>query len=503
MNFCNLKGMLKVKDLDIATGGTKVVLINEKDARALDIHHMDRVEVNKGKKTITAIVDIAESAKAVPAGKIGLFEEVLEALKVKNNDVVCISNAPKPESLTHIKNKLDGKELTYEETACLVKDIVDEKLSMIELTSYVAANYTLGMTRQETLFLTKAMINTGNVLKHKTKIVADLHSIGGVPGNRTTMIVIPIIISAGITIPKTSSRAITSPAGTADTMEVFCPVSVPMSKVKSLLNTVGGFILWGGSINLAPADEKIIRVESPLSIDPEGQMLASILAKKASVGATHLIMELPVGKDVKLKNLKEAHHLKEEFEYLCKQLGIKINVLVTNSEEPIGNGIGPVLEAIDVLKVLQNFKEAPQDLRCKSLEMAGILFELVGKTKNGNGRELAKQILDSGQAYKTFLKMVKAQGGPIPDIKKLKPGKHSFDVLSTKTGRIKDIDNKAIAKIARIAGAPKDKHSGIYLYKHMGDKITKGEKLFTIYANSNIKLNYAKQANKQLTSYII
>lgn len=500
MKTCKLKCHLKVKDMDIATGGPKVVLINEKDARLLDIHHMDRVKVSKKKRTITAIVNIAESKRAVPKGEIGFFEEVIDALNSKQGDIVCIDNARKPESLVHIRKKLEGKELSYEEILCLVKDIVNDKLSTIELSSYVTANYTLGMTRKEILYLTKAMINTGNMLKHNTKIVADLHSIGGVPGNRTTMIVVPILVAAGVRIPKTSSRAITSPAGTADTMEVFSPVELSLEKAKKVLKKVGGFILWGGVMNLAPADGKIIKIEKPLSIDAEGQMLASIISKKASVGATHLLIELPVGKDVKLKNLKEAKHLKEEFEYLCKKLGIKVSVWITKSEQPVGNGIGPVLEAIDVLKVLKNKKDLPEDLKQKSLDMAGLLLELVGKK---NGRKLAEKILSSGKAFEAFKKIVEAQGGSIPNIKKLKPGKHYFHVTSNKSGIVKDIDNKVIARIARTAGAPEDIHSGVYIYKHIGDKIKKGEKLFTVYANSSTKLSYAKEVSKKFKSYFI
>ncbi|MBI5066270.1 AMP phosphorylase [Candidatus Woesearchaeota archaeon] len=498
-----MKCFLKVKDVDISTGDSKVVLINHNDAKFLDIHPMDRISIDYKNRSTTAIANIAESEKTIPKGSIGLFEEVLSALKAKNNAHVCVHLTSKPKSIQAIKKKIDGKELSYEETLQLVDDIVKDNLSTIELTSYVTANYTLGMSMKETLDLTKAMIATGNILKHKSKIVADLHSIGGVPGNRTTLIATPIVVAAGILMPKTSSRAITSPAGTADTMEVFCPVNISLSELKKVLKKVGGFILWGGSINLAPADEKIIRIESPLSIDPLGQMLASILAKKKSVGATHLLTEIPYGRDTKIKNPKEAKKLKRDFEYLCGKLGIKVSVWITRSEEPIGNGIGPVLEAIDCLKVMQNHPDAPKDLMEKSIDMAGLVFDLIGKTKKGEGRKIAEEILKSGQAYKAFVRMVKAQGGPTPDIKKLKPAKYTFDFKSNKAGRIKDIDNKAISKIARMAGAPLDKSTGLFIYKHIGDVVKKGDVLFTIYASSEDKLNYAKEVSKEFESYVI
>lgn len=488
---------LKVKDMDIATGGVDVVILNEKDAALLDMHHMDRVLVKKGSKSTIAILDIAESKKAVPQSRIGLFEETLDVLGAKNNDVVEIFLAKKPESVNYIRKKLDGKELSYKETFAIVKDIVDDNLTSIELTSYVISNYTKGMTQREIVDLTKAMRDTGNKLELKDNIIVDLHSIGGVPGNRITMVVVPIILAAGLKMPKTSSRAITSPAGTADTMEVFCNVDLPVNKIKSIINTVGGFIIWGGAVNLAPADDKIIKVEHPLSIDAEGQMLASIMAKKASVGATHLLLEIPIGRGTKIASEKQANHLKDHFIFLGQELGIKTIVISTDGSQPIGNGIGPVLEAIDVLKVLKNESNLPNDLKIKSISIAGLILEMVGRVKEGAGCRLAEEILESNKAYTKFVEMIHAQGGKTPDIKRLKPAKLSHDVKALKNGRIKSIDNILISKIARIAGAPKDKAAGLYLYNHVGDIVKKGDKLFTIYAEGKEKLNYAIQAARE------
>ena len=346
---------LRVKDVDLASGGVRVVILHKKDAAMLDLHHMDRVVVSKGSKNCTAVLDLAETEKALSRGKIGLFEEVLAVLGVKHNDYVNLSIAPKPESIAYIRKKLDGQQLNYDESLQIVKDIVDDKLTGIELTSYVAANYTRGMSRQEIVDLTKAMVATGNKLDIKNGPVVDLHSIGGVPGNRTTIIVVPIILATGLKMPKTSSRAITSPAGTADTMEVFCPVTLPVDKLKRMINTVGGFILWGGAINLAPADDKIIKVESPLSIDAEGQMLASIMAKKASVCATHLLIEIPIGKGCKVLTEKKAIHLKNHFEHLGVELGIDVCVLIEDGSQPVGNGIGPLTTAPVIFTVFTIF----------------------------------------------------------------------------------------------------------------------------------------------------
>jgi AMP phosphorylase len=494
---------LTVKDMDIATGDVQVVILNEKDAAMLDLHHGDRIQLKKNHHKTTAVLDIAQSEKAVPQGWIGLFEEVLTSLYAKHGDKINIGLARKPASVGYIRKKLDGGELTANEIYEVVKDIGDNKLTNIEVTSYITANYLAGMSDTEITHLTKAMALTGTQLKIAKKPVVDLHSIGGVPGNRTTLIVVPILIAAGLTIPKTSSRAITSPAGTADTMEVLCPVSLPISKLYKVLDSVGGFIIWGGSVNLAPADDRIIKVEYPLSIDAEGQMLASIMAKKASVSATHLLMDIPVGRGAKVPDRKQAVHLKGHFERLGRELGIKVITMISEGSEPIGNGIGPVLEARDCLWVLKNDSRAPQDLRQKSLEMAATLLEFVGKAKKGQGMQAATELLNSGKAYKTFVEMVKAQGGKDIDPESLRPDALTHVYAAPRAGIVSCLDNTSISRIARMAGAPSDKDSGMYLHHHCGDRVRKGEPIITIYAHTREKLNYAVELLKELDGIII
>jgi len=487
----------KVKDMDIATGDVQIVLLNQIDTDRLDLHHMDRLEVWSGKRKTIAVLDIAESSKAVKPGVIGLFEEVLKALDVKQNNIVKIKVAERPKSIGFIRKKLEGKELTKPEINAIVRDIVNDQLTYIELTSYVTGNYANGMSDREIVDLTEAMVATGIKLKKAAKVVCDLHSIGGVPGNRTTMIVVPIIAAAGLKIPKTSSRAITSPAGTADTMEVFAPVALNKRKLERLIRDHNGCIVWGGAINLAPADEKIIRIEHPLKIDAEGQMLASIMAKKASVRSTHLLLELPIGKGTKVTNRKHAAHLKRSFERLGRKLGIKMCTSITEERQPIGNGIGPVLEARDVLWVLQNDPCQPLDLRKKSLRLAGQLLEFAGGAKKGEGLRKATKLLNSGAAHTSFDNIVKGQGGRLKTPGELRPGAYKFNVRSPKTGRVKSIDNMEISRIARFAGCPRDKRAGVYLYKHVGDRIKKGDLLFTIYAHSKRYLQSAVSSWKE------
>ena len=380
-----------VKDMDIATGSSFVAIINHYDAERLDLHVGDRILVSYNSRQITCIVDISESHKAVPPGKLGLFEEVLDKLHVRDKQAVKIELTTKPESIKHIRDKLDGRTLGYAELLHITDDITNDRLSNIEKTYFIAGSYIHGLNLQEIIDLTKAMVQTGKRLKFPG-LTLDKHSIGGVPGNRTTMIITPIIAAAGFTIAKTSSRAITSPAGTADTMECLAKVELSKQKIISIVHKAKACIVHGGSMNLAPADDKIIEVEHPLSIDAEGQLLASVMAKKFSVSANHVLIDIPMGKKAKVKSLEEAKHLKEMFELIGRKLGMHVKVIVSDGSQPVGRGVGPLLEAEDVLAVLRNDPSAPEDLKNKSISLAGMLLEMTSKYKPGKGIEKAKDL---------------------------------------------------------------------------------------------------------------
>ena len=491
---------LKVKDMNIATGGPLVVILNENDAINLDIHHMDRIKVKKEKKIETVVVNIATSATTIPEGSIGIYEEVIKSLKLKNKDKVNIKIANKPLSIEFIKKKLDGKSLNKKEIDQIVWDIVNNKLSDSELTFFVAACYTNLMSINETLMLTRAMAKHGNFLKLNKYPIIDKHSIGGIPGNRTTMVIVPIIAAAGLTIPKTSSRSITSPAGTADTMEVLAKVSFPIKRMKQIITKTYGCIVWGGSLNLAPADDKIINVEKTLEIDAESQLLASIMAKKYSVSSTHILIDIPVGIGTKVQNKAEALRLKKDFEKIGKKLKKHVKILITDGSQPIGNGIGPALEARDVLWVLTRDKKRPPDLEKKCVNMVYEIFKMIGIKE---GKKKALEILDSGLAYNKMKEIIKAQQGNIFDPKHIKIGKFKYDVKTNKSGIVIKIDNKMISRIARIAGAPLNKSAGIYLHKHVGNKVKRGNTLFTIYSESRQKLSFAKEVLKNVKVFNI
>jgi putative thymidine phosphorylase len=485
---------LKVKDMDIATGGILVATLHHDDANMLDLHTEDRVKLTSGRRTIVAALNISESNRAVPRGSIGLFEEAMEKLGVRGGRLIDVCLDKKPESVGHIRDKLQGKHLSAQALQHIINDIVNNRLTSIEKTYFVSGTYTRGLSNDEIVHLTNALVNSGKKLTFPGNVF-DKHSVGGVPGNRTTMIIVPIVAAAGLLIPKTSSRAITSPAGTADTMEVLANVSLDIPHLKRTLKKTNGCIVWGGALNLAPADDKIIEVEHPLSLDAEGQMLASVMSKKASVGANNVLIDIPCGKFTKCKSKSHAIHLKHMFSLIARKLNMKAKIIITDGSQPIGNGMGPVLEARDVMWVLQNDDQCPADLRGKALRMAGMILEM-GGAKKGYAR--AVELVESGDALRKMKQIIRSQG---EHDKRYQLGEFHFDVLSPKKGKVSEINSTSINKMARLAGAPVDKGAGMFLDKKFGDKVRKGETLFTLYAENESKLKFAKELMKDIWVY--
>jgi AMP phosphorylase len=480
---------LKAKILCLETGGKPIVILNKEDAEDLDIRSSDRVRLKFDKKEITAIVDV--TTKIVSRGSIGVCEELENYLKVKENDRIKVTAAKFPVSLDFIKSKINGRNLGYEEMLAIVKDVVEGNLEQIEIASFVTALATQGLSLDEAAYLSAALVETGKNIKFNKGPVVDKHSIGGVPGDKSTMLVVPIVAAAGLTIPKTSSRAITSAAGTADKAEVLMPVNLEIEDMVRVVESTGGCMVWGGNLNLAPADDLFIKVEYPLSIDP--LMLPSIMSKKKAVNSEYLVVDIPTGRGTKIKTIGDADLLARNFIELGNKLGIKTQCVVSYGEEPIGLSIGPALEAKEALEILMRHKNVP-DATDKATNIAGILFEMVGKAKPGEGQSLAMEMLKSGKAEKKLREIIMHQGGD----SEIKPadipiGSYGFDVCAEKSGIVMWINNNKLVRLVRAAGSPKDKGAGVELYKKIGDKVEKGGKLFTVYAEKTSKLNRARE----------
>lgn len=491
---------LKVKLLKLAAG-IPVAMVGLKTAEAMGIHENDRISIerlySKEEEGFSTIVDVVD--KIVKEGEIGVSSEIIEAFPLKPGQKVDVNIANPPKSLEYIRKKVDKKKLSKEEIKGIIKDIVNNSLSDPEIALFVSGMYENKMSFQETIDLIDSFVESGEKLSFKGKYIVDKHCIGGIPGNRTTPIVVSVCAAAGLTFPKSSSKAITSAAGTADVINAIAKVEFPKEELQRIIRKTGAFMIWGGSIELVPADSKIIRIEKMLKIDPKAQLLASILSKKLAVGSKYILIDIPYGKNAKV-NKKEGLELKKSFEKFGKHFKLKLRAVLTKGDEPIGNGVGPFLELADILKVLDPSKRCPQDLRKKSAFLSGQILEMTGRAKKGKGENMAEEILDSGKAYDKFIEIIKAQKG---SIKNLELGKFRKDIFVNFNGKIEEINNIKINLMARVAGCPVDKSSGLYIYHHVGDKVKKGDKLLTIYAESKPRLQEAiKYYNKEKPFHI-
>lgn len=477
---------LQADPIDMETK-TPTVIMNQEDAEELGVHAMDRVRLNHESGHKVAVLETTR--KLVDEGHIGLTNE-LHSLQGDLD----VAIAGRPESVDYIKKKMDDKEWTTEEIYEIVQDINRNALSDIEMGAYVSSVYSNGFSMRETADLTQAMVDAGDKLVWEDEIIADKHSIGGVPGNRVTPVIIPILAAAGITIPKTSSRAITSPAGTADTMEVLCDVEFSMPEIKEIVRETNGCLVWGGSVKLSPVDDKIIRAEHPLSLDPEGQVIASVLSKKKSAGSNHVVIDIPYGEGSKVGDLSTARDLGDKFKQIGDNLDMAVECTITRGDQPIGRGIGPAMECIDCLEVLKG--DGPKDLEVKSVRLANILLEMCGENAK------ALHLIHSGKAMEKFREIIDAQNGD-GDVEPedLHVGEETYDVLAESSGVVSHVDNKQISSIASRAGAPKDKGAGVYLRKKKGDRVKKGDVLMTVHAEKSNKLAEAEKVINRENGY--
>ncbi|MBI2631925.1 AMP phosphorylase [Candidatus Pacearchaeota archaeon] len=473
---------LKIKKF-MVDAGRPVVFMHENTARNLDVHVGDRVEIQKNKRKIVAVVDLVIGFLNI--NEIALSRDILNYETLKSGDLVDVKAVFSQRSSLIIAKKMQGEKLSKKDIYTIIEDIVNNILTEPEIAYFVSAVYEKCFDIDETIYLTEAIYKTGNILSWKNNVVADKHSIGGIPGNRTSPIVVSICAAAGLTLPKTSSRAITSAAGTADVMEVITKVDLESSNLKKIVEKTGACLAWGGSLGLAPADDKLIKVERILNVDPESQLIASIIAKKLAVGSKYVLIDIPYGDGAKVSK-SEAEKLKRKFLIIAKHFRINMKVVLTLGNQPIGDGIGPVLEIIDVLKILNNSSTAPKDLEDKSIFLAGEILEMTGKSQKGSGKLTANQILYSGKALKKFNEIINAQGRKKV---KLSPAKFKKTIFSKKNGTIKIIDNKIINIMGRKIGCPADKRAGLYIHKHLGNKVKRGDELLTFYAESKEKLN--------------
>ncbi|HEU0203119.1 MAG TPA: thymidine phosphorylase family protein, partial [Burkholderiaceae bacterium] len=472
-------------------------------------------------RPILATLNVVDDARLLGECELGLSEEAFARLGVPEGSSVEIAQAEPPPSVAALRRKIDGARLAREDYAAIVRDIAAHKYSKIELAAFVVAMQHASVDADEVLYLTEAMVAAGTRIQwldagnaDTNGRIVDKHCIGGIPGNRTSMLIVPIVAAyareraasgatAGLRMPKTSSRAITSPAGTADTMECLADVELPIARLRAIVQAQHACLAWGGRARLSPADDVLIAVSRPLALDSPAQMVASILSKKIAAGSTHLLLDIPLGPTAKVRRAEDARRLRDLFFHVAVRLGLTVEIVLTDGRQPIGAGIGPALEARDVMRVLHDDPLAPPDLREKSVRLAGRVLELDPAVPAGNGGTMAQSILASGRAAAAMDALIEAQGRRVFDWRAPQLSPLVFDVPAERAGVVAAIDNLRLAQIARLAGAPQSKSAGVDLFHKLGARVARGTPLYRIHAGNPADLQFARRMATHASGYTI
>lgn len=479
---------LTVRRLGIDTHQEPVVYLrrNSHICRSEGLSGASRVQVSTDQHSIIASLHMVDSDILQP-GEIGCSESAFERLCAQEDCIVHVSHPRPVQSLSALRHKVYGHTLNDQQMAAIIDDIVAGRYSDVHLATFITACSGDNLSRQEIVALTRAMLEAGDRLDWQSERVVDKHCVGGLPGNRTTPIVVSIVTACGAVMPKTSSRAITSPAGTADTMSAMTEVELDMAVLQQVVHQEGGCLAWGGSVHLSPADDILIQAERELDLDSEGQMVASVLSKKIAAGSSHVLIDIPVGPTAKVRSEEAASTLADLLKTTGQALGLQVDVVCTDGTQPVGYGIGPALEARDVIRVLKNESDAPEDLRARALMLSGRILEMAGLAEPGQGDTLAETTLNTGQAWQKFLNICEVQGG----FREPPVACYQYTWQSPASGTIAEIDNRNLAQLAKLAGAPEDLAAGVTIEVKLGQTVTRGDQLLIVHAESPGALNYA------------
>ncbi|MHA1686445.1 MAG: AMP phosphorylase [Candidatus Heimdallarchaeaceae archaeon] len=490
---------LVVKEVDIHYE-ENVAFINVKTLDDLKIQPSAIVKVKADDKEV--LCEVIGTTSLVPPGNVGFSRQLIEKLQTTEGKNVNIFSRRKPISLEYIKSKRNGTIWTEGQIRSIVNDICSGQYTDLEISLFTLAQYYLGLNMEEITNLTRSMAEYGTTLNFDEPVY-DKHSIGGIPGNKVSLIIVPTVAAAGLLIPKTSSRAITSPSGTADTMEVLCDVNFSADEILEIAPKSRGMLVWGGTLDLSPLDEIVIhKVEQPLGIDPHSQMLASIFSKKVSTGVDYLVLDIPTGEGTKMPTREDAIKYAQEATDLGRRLGIQVEGALSYGEQPLGRAVGPALEAREALETIMG--KGPTSVFEKSIELAGILFEMAGLAQPGQGHILAAEYIQKGKTKAKMEEIIGVQGGD-PNVKPedIPLGEHRVDIFAPRDGYIVKVSNSAVKKICSAAGTPSHKQAGVYLHKKIGEFCKKGDKLMTIYSDSEGRLTEAQNLAMNLSPFLL
>lgn len=480
-------GALRARRIGLHTQREPVVIMRRDCplCRSEGLSSRSQVLLRAGSREVTAIL-FQGLESSLERDEIGLSEAAWDLLEGREGELVSISHVQPLHSMQAVRGRMFGQTIGPEAFDAIIADVVAGRYSDVQLSAFISAGSSIPFSDEEIYDLTKAMVDAGEQLRWEAATVVDKHSVGGLPGNRTSPIVVAIVAACGLTIPKTSSRAITSPAGTADAMETVTCVDLGPSRLRRVVEREGGCLAWGGALKLSPADDIFIGVERQLDVDPEGQLIASVLSKKIAAGITNAIVDVPVGPTAKVRSTENAQKLAGKLTAIGARFGVGVHCVISDGSQPVGRSIGPALEMIDVLAVLRGAPDAPPDLRERALELAAAVISCGTGQKNTDAFQSARKLLDSGAAYEKFERICVAQGGFREPVQ---AGLHHV-ITAKKSGKVRSVDNRAVARLAKLAGAPDVPSAGLTLHARIGDAVEADDPLITLHAETEAELAY-------------
>ena len=404
-----------------------------------------------------------------------------------------------------IRKKRDGGELSRNEIESLVNSYTRGDIPDYQMSAWLMAVVLRGMTRAETAALTDAMLRSGEVLDLSALPAkkVDKHSTGGV-GDKTSLVLAPLAAAAGVMVPMISGRGLGHTGGTLDKLEAIpgFNVNLPVAQFRRVLETCGCAMI-GQTAEIAPADRKLYAlrdvtgtVESPYLI------CASIMSKKLAEGIDALVLDVKTGSGAFMKSEKDAVFLAELMVETGERMGKQMVALITDMDQPLGSMIGNALEVVEVVEVLRG--EGPEDLRQLCLELAGWMLHLGGVADTvAEGKKQSEKLIASGEALDKFRQMVALQGGDlraIDEAKKLPQAQHTMILSSSKKGYLAALQCEQVGTACVILGGGRERKEdsvdpavGIVLHKKVGDPVSSGEALATIYYNAEARAGRARQ----------
>ncbi len=404
-----------------------------------------------------------------------------------------------------IRKKRDGGELSRCEIESLVNAYTREDIPDYQVSAWLMAVVLRGMTRAETASLTDAMLRSGEVLDLSSLSAkkVDKHSTGGV-GDKTSLVLAPLAAAAGVAVPMISGRGLGHTGGTLDKLEAIpgFNVNLTVAQFRRVLDACGCAMI-GQTAEIAPADRKLYAlrdvtgtVESPYLI------CASIMSKKLAEGIDALVLDVKTGSGAFMKSEKDAAFLAELMVETGERMGKEMVALITDMDQPLGYTVGNALEVIEVVEILRG--EGPEDLRQLCIELAGWMLHLGGVADTvTDGKKQSEKLIASGKAFERFRQMVELQGGDpraIDDPKKLPRARHTMIVSSPKNGYLTSLQCEQVGTSCVILGGGRERKEdsvdpavGIVLHKKVGDPVSAGEALATIYYNAEARAARARQ----------